>query len=62
MLIADNVDGLLLCWYFIIVSLATEAELKTKVQNIFYCSIALCRLELLLISEPKVDAALGQPA
>jgi hypothetical protein len=25
-IIAANVDGLLLCWYFIIVSLATEAD------------------------------------
>jgi len=25
-LVAPNVDGLLLCWYFIIVSLATEAD------------------------------------
>ena len=25
-LVAANVDGLLLCWYFIIVSLATEAD------------------------------------
>jgi len=24
--LAANVDGLLLCWYFIIVSLATEAD------------------------------------
>jgi len=33
-------NGLLLCWYFIIVSLATEADRKTKVQNKFYCSTA----------------------
>jgi hypothetical protein len=34
---------LLLCWYFIIVSSATEAYLKTKVQNPFYCSKAFGR-------------------
>jgi hypothetical protein len=51
-----------MCWNFIIVSLATEADLKTKVQILFCCSIALSRLELPLISETKVDAAICQPA
>jgi hypothetical protein len=47
---------------FILGSLATEANGKTKVQNIFCCLPVFGLPELLPISEQKVDTAFRLPA
>jgi hypothetical protein len=59
--VVDNEQGLLLCWCFMIVSLATEADCKTKVQNISCCLPEFGEHELRLISEQNAHTALRLP-
>jgi len=60
--IATNVDGLLLCWYFIIVSLATEADCKKQITKFILLFNSVMSAGSAADQRNKVDAALCQPA
>jgi len=57
-----NVFGLAAVPGFYDYQSGTEADWKTKVQNIFFCSSSFGQPKPLLISKQKTDAALRLPA